>query len=82
MVPVLPLFTIDMCKGTGVVSSVPSDSPDDYAALKDVKTNVNGVADKFKIKLSQIPDLIEIIEIPGIGRASAAKLCEEVGVKD
>lgn len=30
---VLPLLTILMNKGTGVVTSVPSDSPDDYTAL-------------------------------------------------
>ena len=30
----LPLLTISMGKGTGVVTSVPSDSPDDYRALQ------------------------------------------------
>lgn len=30
---VLPLLTILMTKGTGVVTSVPSDSPTDYMAL-------------------------------------------------
>ena len=30
---VLPLLTILTNKGTGVVTSVPSDSPDDYMAL-------------------------------------------------
>ena len=30
---VLPLLTILMNKGTGIVTSVPSDAPDDYAAL-------------------------------------------------
>ncbi len=34
---VLPLLTILTNKGTGVVTSVPSDSPDDYAALMDLK---------------------------------------------
>lgn len=33
----LPLLTISMTKGTGVVTSVPSDAPTDYAALKDLK---------------------------------------------
>lgn len=33
---VLPMTTISMKKGTGVVTSVPSDSPDDYATLKDL----------------------------------------------
>merc|ERR1712151_1256490 len=32
----LPLLTIKMDKGTGVVTSVPSDSPDDYAAFMDL----------------------------------------------
>lgn len=33
----LPMLSIKEDKGTGVVSSVPSDSPDDYAALQDLK---------------------------------------------
>jgi hypothetical protein len=33
----LPLLTISMGKGTGVVTSVPSDAPDDYAALRDLQ---------------------------------------------
>lgn len=34
---VLPMLTIKDDKGTGVVTSVPSDSPDDFAALRDLK---------------------------------------------
>ena len=30
----LPMLTISMKKGTGVVTSVPSDAPDDYIALQ------------------------------------------------
>ena len=33
----LPMLTIKEQKGTGVVTSVPSDAPDDYAALRDLK---------------------------------------------
>ena len=33
----LPMLTIKEDKGSGVVTSVPSDSPDDYAALMDLK---------------------------------------------
>jgi leucyl-tRNA synthetase len=36
----LPLLTISMDKGTGVVTSVPSDAPDDYAALKDLQVRI------------------------------------------
>lgn len=38
---VLPMMTIKEDKGTGVVTSVPSDSPDDFAALTDLKNKVN-----------------------------------------
>lgn len=34
---VLPMFSISTAKTTGVVTSVPSDSPDDFAAYKDAK---------------------------------------------
>jgi leucyl-tRNA synthetase len=30
------MSTISMNKGTGIVTSVPSDSPDDWAALRDL----------------------------------------------
>jgi len=32
----LPMQTISMGKGTGIVTSVPSDAPDDWAALRDL----------------------------------------------
>ena len=38
---VLPLLTILMTKGTGVVTSVPSDSPADYMALQARPSCVN-----------------------------------------
>jgi leucyl-tRNA synthetase len=33
----LPMSTISMVKGTGIVTSVPSDSPDDFVMLRDLK---------------------------------------------
>jgi leucyl-tRNA synthetase len=33
----LPLLTIKENKGTGIVTSVPSDAPDDFAGLRDLK---------------------------------------------
>jgi len=35
---VLPMLTVSTEKGTGVVTSVPSDSPDDFAALRDLQS--------------------------------------------
>ncbi|MCL7028532.1 hypothetical protein MKW94_019039 [Papaver nudicaule] len=34
----LPMMNVLTDKGTGIVTSVPSDSPDDYIAMKDLKT--------------------------------------------
>lgn len=51
-IPVLPLLTILMTKGTGVVTSVPSDAPDDYMALKDIRNNFKGIVEKYNINLS------------------------------
>ena len=33
----LPMMTISMKKGTGVVTCVPSDSPDDWMAITDLR---------------------------------------------
>jgi hypothetical protein len=46
---VLPLLTILTNKGTGVVTSVPSDAPDDYAALMDLKKK-EPMRKKFGVK--------------------------------
>jgi leucyl-tRNA synthetase len=45
----LPMLTIKEDKGTGVVTSVPSDSPDDYAALIDLKKKLP-FREKYGIK--------------------------------
>jgi leucyl-tRNA synthetase len=60
----LPLMTISMGKGTGVVTSVPSDAPDDYAALKELK-------DKplWREKLGLTAEMVEPFEVvPIIGQ--------------
>lgn len=42
------MLTIREDKGTGIVTSVPSDSPDDYAALTDLKKKA-ALREKFGI---------------------------------
>jgi leucyl-tRNA synthetase len=42
------MMTIKEDKGTGIVTSVPSDSPDDYAALIDLKKK-KPLREKYKI---------------------------------
>ena len=64
----LPMLTIKQDKGTGVVTSVPSDSPDDFAALRDLKNKEPfrakyGVTDEMVLPFDPVP----IIDIPGYG---------------
>lgn len=78
----LPLLTISMGKGTGVVTSVPSDAPDDYAALRDLKEKAKlrekfGIADEMVLPY----DVVEIIDIPGLGRCAAATMCDELAIR-
>lgn len=71
----LPMLGISMDKGTGIVTSVPSDAPDDYAALRDLQEKPlfrekYGVTDEM-MKF----DVVEIIDIPGMGRRAAVDIC-------
>jgi leucyl-tRNA synthetase len=78
---VLPLMTILTNKGTGIVTSVPSDAPDDYAALEDLK-NKPKLREKFGIKDEWVLpyDVVEIIDIPGLGTAAAVKVCKDMKI--
>ena len=80
--PVLPLPTIAMNKGTGVVTSVPSDAPDDYAAINDLKKREN-VRKEYGISEELVKDIepVEIIHVPEFGNACAVTACEERKVK-
>jgi leucyl-tRNA synthetase len=74
--------TISMGKGTGIVTSVPSDSPDDWAALRDLQTK-KGLREKYNV-LEEWCAPFEpqpIIEIPEFGKLSAVKLVEELKIQ-
>ena len=74
----LPMDSIKMDKGTGVVTSVPSDSPDDWATLRDLQKK----PDYFKVQKEWTQfDPISIIEIPNYGNLSALTACDEFHVK-
>ncbi|XP_037019225.2 leucine--tRNA ligase, cytoplasmic isoform X2 [Artibeus jamaicensis] len=79
---VLPMLTIKEDKGTGVVTSVPSDSPDDFAALRDLKKKQAlrakyGIRDDMVLPFEPVP----VIEIPGFGNLSAVTICDELKVQ-
>ncbi|PKU75434.1 leucyl-tRNA synthetase [Dendrobium catenatum] len=78
----LPMLTILPDKGTGILTSVPSDSPDDYMALKDLKSK-EGLRSKFGVKDEWVLsfDIIPIINIPDFGDKSAEKVCHDLKIK-
>ena len=79
---VLPLKTVSMSKGTGVVTSVPSDAPDDYRGLMDLKEkeklrNEFGVKEEWVAPFEPVP----IIDTPGFGNLPAKVACEKFKIK-
>lgn len=79
---VLPLFSISMDKTTGVVTSVPSDAPDDYSALMDVRKKA-ALREKYELRDDQVLpfEVVPIIEVPGFGSQSAVEACTRLNVK-
>lgn len=78
----LPMMTIKDDKGTGVVTSVPSDSPDDYIALCDLK-NKAPLRQKYNISDEMVMpyEPIEIIEVADYGKLSAVKVCADLKIQ-
>lgn len=78
----LPMLTIKEDKGTGIVTSVPSDSPDDYAALVDLKKKQPfrekyGIKDEMVLPFEPIP----IIEVPEFGNLSAVTVYNQLKIQ-
>jgi len=78
----LPMLTIKEDKGTGVVTSVPSDAPDDYAALRDLK-NKEALRKKYNISDEMVLpyEPIPIIDVPDLGNLCAVTTCDQFKVK-
>jgi len=87
----LPLTTISMFKGTGVVTSVPSDAPDDFVSLQMLKDKPD-YAIKFGITPEMVNpfDVVPIIKVPlkddktgedVFHEAAAVYMCEKLKIK-
>ncbi|KAI0435617.1 leucyl-tRNA synthetase [Xylaria telfairii] len=76
-VRVLPMETAQASKGTGIVTCVPSDSPDDYATVVELakKATYYGIQKEWA-SLEVIP----IIETPNYGRLTAPTLVEKMKI--
>lgn len=76
-VRILPMESVKASKGTGVVTSVPSDSPDDYATMMDLVKK----AEYYKIKKEWADlDILPIIETPSYGNLTAKHLVETMKI--
>ncbi|KAG0231025.1 cytosolic leucyl tRNA synthetase [Actinomortierella wolfii] len=75
---VLPMDGVLATKGTGVVTSVPSDSPDDFATCQDLKKK----PDYYKIQPEWIVpfDPIPIIHTPTYGDLAAPTICAQMKI--
>ncbi|KAJ1917024.1 cytosolic leucyl tRNA synthetase [Mycoemilia scoparia] len=76
---VLPMENVLANKGTGVVTSVPSDSPDDYATLGDLqkKPDYYGINPEWVKDYKPVP----IISTPKYGDLTAKALCEKMKIQ-
>lgn len=76
-VRILPMESVKATKGTGVVTSVPSDSPDDYATVSDLakKADYYGIRKEW----AQL-EVTPIIETPSYGNITAKHLVEKMKI--
>lgn len=77
----LPMSTISETKGTAVVLSVPSDSPDDYINYIQLVNKPEyrvklGIKDEWILPFEMIP----IIEMPELGTEGAKYMCEKLKI--
>ena len=78
---VLPMKTISMKKGTGIVTSVPSDAPDDYAAFGDLKKAKNRA--EYNVALAMVEPFVpqHIVDVMGYeGTCMAPVLCDKAKI--
>jgi leucyl-tRNA synthetase len=81
-VPVFPANFCDPNVGTGLVTSVPSDAPDDWISLMDVKNDPKMITE-YGLTKEQIDSAvpISIISIDGYGDFPAKDIIERMGIK-
>ncbi|KAK2757672.1 cytosolic leucyl tRNA synthetase [Arachnomyces sp. PD_36] len=76
-VRILPMETVSASKGTGVVTSVPSDSPDDFATVTDLAKK----ADYYGIQKEWAElEILPIIETPTYGNLTAPALVKKLKI--
>ncbi|KAN0080063.1 hypothetical protein V8E55_009629 [Tylopilus felleus] len=75
---VLPMESVKATKGTGVVTSVPSDSPDDYMTTEELRKK----AEYYKVD----PKWLDFVPVPVLrtakyGELTAVEVCKELKIQ-
>ena len=80
---VLPSKFCDASIGSGIVTSVPSDSPDDYQGLVDLQ-NSSSECEGWGLDFEEVKAIqpIPILDSGDMGTLPAPKLCADLGVKN
>jgi leucyl-tRNA synthetase len=80
-IPILPSEFCDPNKGTGIVTSVPSDAPDDWMGLYDLRDE--GMCSRFGLDCEEIAKIepIPIIDTPGWGNLPAVKISQDMKIE-
>jgi len=80
---ILPSSFCDPDKGTGIVTSVPSDAPDDWIGLYDLQKD-DSLAKKYTLDYKEILELkpVPIITSQDLGELPAEHVCKILGVRN
>ncbi|MEA1993315.1 MAG: leucine--tRNA ligase [Euryarchaeota archaeon] len=79
---ILPSTFCDPDRGTGIVTSVPSDAPDDWMGLYDLQKD-KMLCKKYSLDWEAVKKIhpIPIIKTKGFGELPAVEICKELGIK-
>ena len=82
-VMILPSYFCDASMGSGIVTSVPGDSPDDWVALRDLQQS-REECEKHGLDFAEVAKIkaVPIIKTKRYGDLAALKVCEEMGIKN
>jgi leucyl-tRNA synthetase len=81
-IPVLPGSFIDQGRGTGIVTSVPSDAPDDFVALRDLQHD-GALLAKYHLDPDRIRAIkpVPIVRTPGWGPLPGVEIVDRLGIR-
>jgi len=82
-IPILPSTFIDQTRGTGIVTSVPSDAPDDYVALRDLQADTQTLA-RFGLDPERVRAIkpVPIIRSEGFGPLPGVEVVERLRIRN